>query len=286
MTKSVLATTQTGEIQLTITIPVAEVKKTYQQVLTELTQATQIAGFRKGKAPKKLVEEQTDKNKIYEQVIQKIIPQVYLATIKQHNLKPILLPKVELLKVKEGEDWEIRATTCETPKVDLGNYKEDIRKVLASSRIWTPKTTKPKKDSQDSEDEKIQKTIQTLLQNAATALPEILVEEELNRVLANLINQTEKLGLTIDQYLASINKTSDQLRAEYRQRVESDLRLQFILDAIAKTENIGTSEKEIDDLVTTTGDEELKRSLNSAPQRESLMGVLTRRKTLDFLTKL
>lgn len=276
MTKSVLATTQTGEIQLTITIPVAEVKKTYQQVLAELTQATQIAGFRKGKAPKKLVEEQTDKNKIYEQVIQKIVPQVYLTAIKQHSLKPILLPRVELLKAKEDEDWEIKVTTCETPKVDLGNYKEEIRKVLA----------KPKKDSQDSEDEKIQKTIQTLLQNAATALPEILVEEELNRVLANLINQTEKLGLTIDQYLASIKKTSDQLRAEYRQRVESDLRLQFILDAIAKTENIGTSEKEIDDLVTTTGDEELKRSLNSAPQRESLRGVLTRRKTLDFLTKL
>ena len=276
MTKSVLATTQTGEIQLTITIPVVEVKKTYQQVLTELTQATQIAGFRKGKAPKKLVEEQTDKNKIYEQVIQKIVPQVYLATIKQHSLKPILLPRVELLKVKEDEDWEIRATTCETPKVDLGNYKEDIRKVFA----------KPKNDSQDSEDEKIQKTIQTLLQSTATALPEIMVEEELNRVLANLINQTEKLGVTIDQYLASINKTSDQLRAEYRQRVESDLRLQFILDAIAKGENIGASEKEIDDLVTTTGDEELKRSLNSAPQRESLRGILTRRKTLDFLTKL
>lgn len=276
MTKPVLATTQTGEIQLTITIPVAEVKKAYQQVLTGLTQATQIAGFRKGKAPKKLVEEQTDKNKIYEQVIQKIVPQVYLTAIKQHSLKPILLPRVELLKAKENEDWEIRATTCETPKVDLGNYKEEIRKVLV----------KPKKDSQDSEEERIQKIIQTLLQSVTIALPEVLVEEELNRLLANLINQTEKLGVTIDQYLALINKTSDQLRAEYKQRVESDLRLQFILDAIAKSENIGASEKEIDDLVTTAGDEELKRSLNSASQRESLGSILTRRKTLDFLTKL
>lgn len=278
MANSILAKTQTGEIQLTITIPAKEVKKAYDQAWEKIVKETEIQGFRKGKAPKNLVEEKIDKAKIYEQVLQKIVPQAYLEAVKEHRLEPIIPPRVELLKANEGEDWEIRAITCEAPEVNLGNYQEAIRK--------GPAPTELQKTPKNMEDEKTQKVIEILLETAEVSLPSILVEDELNRSLANLINQTEKLGLTIDQYLRSIGKSADQLRNEYKARIASNLKLQFILEAIAANQGLEISEKEVDDLIAVSGEEKLKQNLNSPGQREYLKGILRRRKVLDFLGKL
>lgn len=295
MSKSILARQPDGTVQLTITIPADEVKKAYDQALGEVTQNTQVSGFRKGKAPVKLVEEQTDKTKIYEQVLQKMVPQAYLAALEEHQVKPVLPPKVELLKAKEGEDWEIRASTCERPAVTLGDYKEEIRKTLAPAKLWTPGTQKAhppvgeagnKTDDTETEEEKSQKVIEVLSQTTKVDLPAIMVEDEVNHALANLLNQTNKLGLTIDQYLASIGKSAEQLRAEYRQKVENDLKLQLILDEIAKKENLEVKDEEIDSLINAAGDEKIKQDLNSPAQRAYLRGILLRRKGLDFLTKL
>ncbi len=287
MSKSILARLTDGTVQLTITIPKDEVKKAYEKVLAETVEKTEIPGFRKGKAPQKLVEEKTDKNKIYELVLQKIIPQIYIEAVEEHKIQPIMAPKIELLHAKEEEDWEIRATTCERPEVELGNYKEAVKKGLSSNKIWTPsdEAAKTPNNTESAEEEKMQKLIQTLLDSTTITLPAVLTEDELNRTLSNLISQTEKLGLTIDQYLSSIGKTTEQIRAEYQKKVEDNLKLEFILDAIANQEKIEVSDKEIDALVTATGDEKLKSDLNSGFSRTYLQRILARRKTLDFLTK-
>jgi len=290
MTKSILAKTATGEIQLTITVPVSRIRETYNQALEEIAQRTEIPGFRKGKAPKELVEEKVGKAEIYERAIQNLVPRLYVEAIEEHHLKPIIAPKVELLKAEEGKDWEIRITTCEKPEIKLGKYKEEIRKALSPAKLWTPRKKfkrGEKPDSQeDTEDEKTQKVIEKILEITQIVLPKMLIDDEVNRALSHLINQTNSLGLTIDQYLASINKTSEQIRAEYEAKVSDQLKLQFALDEIAEQENIRIEDEEVDDLIKATADETLRQNLDKPIQREYLRGILRRKKILDFLAKL
>jgi len=288
-TQSILARLSDLTIQLTITIHTEDVKKAYDESLTKIIQETTLPGFRKGKAPRELVEQKTEKTKIYEEVIQTIVSRSYFKAVKEHNLKPIISPKIELLKAEEGKDWEIRATTCEAPKINLGNYKEEIRKVLAPSKIWVPgKSEKGKgeKAKEESEEEKNQKIIQILLQLVPVDLPRMLIEDEVNRALSGLINQTNSLGLTVEQYMASIGKNKEIIRQEYQARAESDLKLQFILEQIAEDEKIEISEKEIDSLIEAIGDQKLNNSLNNPAQRAHLGGILRRRKALELLVKL
>jgi len=287
MIKSTFAKTKTGEIQLTITIPKSEIKKNYEQALLEIAKEAEIPGFRKGKAPKEVVEQKIDKAKIYEKTIQEVIPKAYIEAVKKHNIVPIVPPKVELISVQEGQDWQFRATTCERPKVILGKYKEEVKKALAPMKLWTPEKGKAEeKQKEPSVEEKNQQVIKTLLEKVAIDLPQILVEEETTRALSSLINQTDSLGLTIDQYLTSIGKSKEQIRAEYRQKVEQELKLQFILDEIVKKENLHVSDSEINELVKATGDEKTKKALNTPHQRTYIKNVLLRRKALDFLTGL
>jgi FKBP-type peptidyl-prolyl cis-trans isomerase (trigger factor) len=288
MSKAIIARQPDNTIQLTITLDKGIIEKAFEKQLAETTRKAKIPGFRKGKAPKKLVEEKIDKNQIYEAVIQELVPQAYLEAIQEHQLKPIINPKVELLKAKEGEDWQIRATTCEAPKIELKNYQAEIKKNLAPAKLWTPDKDKgeEEKETKPSLDEKIQKVIEILLKIAPFNLPSILVEDELNRSLASLIDQANSLGMTIDQYAQSTGKTTAQIREEYRTRVENELRLLLILNEICQREKIEASDQEIEALIKASGDQKLIQQLTNPLQKEYLRGILARRKTLEKLASL
>lgn len=288
MSKAIIARQADGTIQLTITLGRDIIKKAYEKQLVEAAKKAKIPGFRKGKAPQKLVEEKIDKNKVYEAVIQELIPEAYLKAVKENKLNPIITPKIELLKAKEGEDWQIRAITCEAPKIELKDYQVEIKKSLAPGKLWTPDKDKGKeeKGAEPSLEEKIQKVIDVLLKMAQFSLPSILVEDELSRSLASLIDQANALGMTIEQYAQSTGKTTTQIREEYRARVENELRLLLVLNEIAKREEIEASDKEIEALIKASGDQKLTQQLANPLQKEYLRGILTRRKTLEKLASL
>lgn len=289
MAKTILARQPDGTIQLTITLDKGLIQKSFNKFLAEAIKKVEVSGFRKGKAPKKLAEEKIDKNKIYELIIQELVPEAYLAAVKEQQLKPIITPKIELLKAKENEDWEIRATTAEAPKMELKDYREIVRKALVPAKLWTPEKgdkTDSEKKTEATQEEKIQKTIEILLKNFSFSLPQVIVEDELNRSLANLLNQVNSLGMTVEQYLQSSGKTSSQLREEYQAKIEGELRLLFILSEIANREEIKISDQEIESLAKASGDEKLSQQLSDPLQKEYLKGILARRKALETLASL
>ena len=287
MPKAIIAKQPDGTVQLTITIDKDSVKKSYDEEITKAVKEAKIPGFRKGKAPKKMVEEKINKEELYQKVIQKLVPEAYLEAVKEHKLNPILTPKVELLKAKESEDWQIRATTCETPQIELKDYKSEVKRALAPTKLWTPGRDEEKgKEKQQSQEEKIQKVIEVLLKIAQVSLPAIMVEDEVNRSLSSLLNQVNSMGMTIDQYAQSTGKTTTQLRQEYRVRVESELKLLLVLNDIVKKEQIKVSDQEVEGLAKASGDEKLAEQLSDPLQKEYLRGILARRKALETLAKL
>lgn len=273
-----------SEVEILITIPWEEIKKTYEEELEKAALKIQIKGFRKGKAPMKLVEEKIDRSKIYSEVISKTIPLYYQESLNKNNLKPITSPKITLSSAEEGKDWEVKILIAEKPEVNLGNYKDELRKINKSSKIWVPGEDKKEEPNQKNKEERIQKILKWLLGNIKIEISNLIIEEEVNRKLAELIDQTQKLGLTVEQYLSSTNKTPESLKEEYRLQAEELWKLEFILEEVADKENLVIENKEIEELIQKTKDEEQRKNLES--QRYLLASLLRRQKTLDFLTSL
>ena len=287
-----LKKTPDGSVKFTLYIPKTDVETEYQHVLEETVRATELKGFRKGKAPNNLVEEHFGKQKLYTSVLQHLLPAVYAKAVKELNLFPISNPKVEPVSVEEDKDWTLTVTVAEKPRIDLGNYKKAVSDALASSKIWIPGKGEPatiseknreKKGSSQSADEKLAKVFAALLESIKFQLPAFLLEEEVNRELSRLIEQIEKLNLTIDQYLSSLNKTSAQLRSEYSQQSERTLKLELILNEIAQDLKIQVSDQEIDSLIQSVGDEKLRESLKTPSERSGIRATLRKRKVLDTL---
>lgn len=274
-----------GTLELTITVPKERVTAGYKKALDQFIKETEIKGFRKGKAPRKKVEEKVTKTKIYEEVLRSLIPEVYVEAVKEQNIKPIINPQIRVVSLQEGKDWQIKATTCELPELKLGDYKGEIKKDLASEKIWTPGKDKEEKTA-EKESERLRKIFQTLLKTVKIQIPELLIQEEVNRMLSRLVDQTGRLGLTVEQYLASIGKTSEQIRQEYHQQAEESLKLELILSAIADKEKVQVADREVQKMIDTAPDEGAKKAMETPTQRAYLRQLLRKRKAIDILTKL
>src|SRR3989344_1870830 len=223
---------ENGTIVLTVTIPFEDVKKAWSEVMGDVAKNAEMPGFRKGKAPKKLVEKNVDREKIREEVLKKLLPIAYTQAIKTHNLKPIINPKIHIEKLEnpenpgESKGWQFTAITCELPEIKLGKYKEAIQKLTAKSKIIIP--------GKEPETPKFEEIVKALLDNVTGVIPSILADNETDRLLSITLEDVKKLGLTLDQYMSSTGKTPEVLRGEYRKKAENDIRLEFALQKVAE----------------------------------------------------
>jgi FKBP-type peptidyl-prolyl cis-trans isomerase (trigger factor) len=278
-------------IELLITVPWSSIDASYNTVVEEMVKQAEVAGFRKGKAPRAVVEEKLDKTKVYEDVLKRVIPDAYAQAVKEQNIRPIVSPKIELKEATEKKDWSIRALTCEKPTVTLGAYKKAITdlKSAKAKKIWVPGQDPSASSGQGQEKDKPQKPnldelLKALFENVSVPIPSLLIEHEVNRLLSDLIDQTKKLGMSVEQYLSSTNRTVDSVRKEYEEQSRRTLTLEFALEEIADKEGVLISDDDIDTVIKTAKTDQEKKSLEA--QRYYIASVLRRQKTIDFLASL
>lgn len=290
---STLQKLENGNIEVTATIPWPEVQKTYHHVVDEFVENTELPGFRKGKAPRDMVEPKLDKSKVYETVLRELIPTIYNDVIKEHNLKPIINPKIEFKDAHENKDWILKIITCERPIISLDDYKSALTELNASKKkkIWLPgeQPADAQGEPANKEEDKLQKAtldeiLMALYSKVSANIPALLLENEVNRELSNLVDQTKKLGLTVEQYLASTQRTADGVKKEFEEQAKRAITLEFALEEIADKEGILISDDDIDNILKTAKTDEERTAMEK--ERYYLASVLRRQKTLDFLATL
>lgn len=278
---SVVAKGGDGGIQINFTVPFEIVSREREESLKEYAKDLEVPGFRKGMAPLEKVREKVPAESLIEHTLSHILPHALADAIVTHKIKPAIYPKFELVSAKEDEDWQIRAVTCELPEVKLGDYKEAVTGALRAKKLWTP--GKDEKAAPSGE-EKQQEIINALLGTIKIEIPKILIEEEVNARLANLLDRIEKLGLTLESYLASLGKNPENLRAEYAESAKNTITLDLALEKIAEEQKITASEAKIDEVVKSSStDPKVLEKLNSPEQRRLVAGIIRRRSALDYL---
>lgn len=289
--ESVIAKSNDSTVQITITIDRSLVKKELEITAKELAETIEIKGFRKGKAPADKVMDAVDRNQLIQNTLNRIVPDMLDKAFIKHNIKPIMFPKVELLKADEDSDWQLRTTTAEIPDIDLGDYKKLIRDGVKSQKIWTPDKTiigdkDEEKDKEKTQAEKEQEIMGILLNNIKFDAPKVLVDEEVNARLSKLLDQIDKLGLNLENYLKSIGKDAVKLREEYQSQAKETLRLEFILLKIAEEENIKVKDSDLEPHIKQLEQSKDINDENKARQMTYIRTALRKRKTLEMLLNL
>lgn len=285
--QSTVARSDDGTIQITFTVPYSDIQNAKEEVAKENSEKTNIPGFRPGKAPLEKIIENIPENTLLEKSLSKILPNLLSSAIQKHKIKPAVYPKFELISAKENEDWQIRALTCELPKIDLGDYKKELLSKKSTSSIWTPSKGKTTDDKKVSREEKEQEAIKYLIDNIKINISKVLIDEEVNSRLSKLLERIEKLGLSLESYLVSIGKTAESLRNEYEDHAKKSISLDLILTNIADEEKLEVDKKDIDAAIDAgRADKNVAKELNTPEQKRFIEIILKRRKALDFITSL
>lgn len=280
-----------GTISVRINVPANEVEVVRESVINELLKNVEVQGFRKGTAPRNIAIQKLNPETVNEEVLKKILTDEYVKAVKALDIKPIINPRIHVEQFSEGTPLEFIAETCENPKVDLGNYKEEVRKIKPATsqpKIIVPGSETSLKSEKDEAPENPNKKLDEVLDKTMTivkvTIPKILVDQETNRLLSQLLDELKRLGVTLDQYLASRAKNADQLRAEYDDRAERDLKLEFTLRAIADQEKITVEQQDVENALGAIKDENERKQLAQNPYL--VAAIIRQQKTLDFLGKL
>ena len=110
-------------VKVDIEIPAKDAVNYYNDAAKRLAQYVNIPGFRKGKAPRNIVEQNIGEERIKHEALEGALPRIFSEVIKENDFDVVAQPYVESYDYKIGEDLKITAKIELRPEVTLGEYK-------------------------------------------------------------------------------------------------------------------------------------------------------------------
>ncbi|MDO8618843.1 MAG: trigger factor [Candidatus Daviesbacteria bacterium] len=341
-------------VEVTVSVPWADLEVSWNQVLQKMSAETEIAGFRKGAAPVNLVEQQLG-TRLQDEFLKTVMPQFLMESLKGTEIVPIDYPNYQLTSFVKGQGLEYKATVTNRPLVTVGTYKtikairpaakqvtdEEVTKVINDLfKRWqakqgsnpatpaaqptaqagslnfqgntpTPLSTTPDdnfaravggKDLNDlkaqvrkdlegqvkynSELDYEEAILQEVEKITQVEIPEILIADELNRMLVSLQRRVADMGLLMEDYLKGQGKTLEQIKTEWRGQAERNVRMELGLAEIARQENVVISDVELQAEIDKIQDARVKQQFDFPEPRLQLRHSLRQVRTLDLLKKI
>lgn len=397
------------------------VEKAYRKLAPKVS----IPGFRKGKAPRVMIERKLGKEYIWEEAFDFIVPEAYFEAVKETGIETIDRPKVDVVQLEEGKPFIFKATVEVKPEVKLGEYiglaaekqqvkitDEDVETELKKlqerhaqmvpvedgaaemgditvidfegfvddvafpggkgtdyslelgSGSFIPgfeeqlvgtksgeerevKVTFPEtyhaaelagkdavfkvtvkgikrkelaalddelaKDVSEFETlEELKADIRNRLEKEAerkaehalkdelvekavagseVEVPDTLIEQRIDSIIQNMNQRLGMQGLSIEDYLKYSGTNVDEMRKNYRERAEKDVKVDLVLDAIAAAENIEVTEEDINSRVEEMAGQykqepaTLRQWLENAGNLEPLKRSIIIDKTVDLIVE-
>ena len=109
--------------KLEIHVPPEDFAKAMEKAYRKNVKRFNIPGFRKGKAPMKIIEMQYGEGVFYEDAFDFVFPEAYRKAIDENQLEPVAQPEIDIETISKAEGVVIKAEVAIKPEVELGTYK-------------------------------------------------------------------------------------------------------------------------------------------------------------------
>jgi trigger factor len=134
---------------------------------------------------------------------------------------------------------------------------------------------------QKARDSRRGKIVDALIEKVTIDVPSIFVDSELDKIIGQMREDTQRFGLSFEDYMQRVGKTEEQIRADFRDQASKRAKLQLTLNKIAEEEKIEADEAQVET--------ELKHALEHFPDarpdlvRIHIQTVLRNEKVLQLL---
>ena len=109
-----------GRVECTVTFTEAEIAPAEEKALHEISRDIEEPGFRKGNVPMDVVRKKANPQKLFEMTIHNLLPSTFERLIKDHDIKPVIHPRVEAVT---RDPLSVKIIFIEKPDVSIKNIK-------------------------------------------------------------------------------------------------------------------------------------------------------------------
>lgn len=204
----------------------------------------------------------------------------------------VKFPEEYQVKELAGKDAKFEVTVHDVKEKQLPELTDEFIKEFSKDAASTVEEYKVKlKEELTKEREELaeraysDKVINTVVSNASVTISPKLVDQEVNSMYDGFVNNLQRQGLSLELYEQFTGKSSDDLKNEMRKDAENKVKTSFVLEEVAKVENIEVTDADADVEIKTLSDaysmpeEEVRRRISL----EDLKSELIIKKVVDFL---
>ena len=109
--------------KLTIEVSAEEFEKACEKAYQKNKNKINVQGFRKGKAPRNVIEKMYGAGVFFEDAANEIIPEAYADAAKESGLEIVSRPEIDVVQIEKGKSFIFTAEVAVKPEVELGTYK-------------------------------------------------------------------------------------------------------------------------------------------------------------------
>ena len=120
--KSTVETLSPTRVRLSIEVPFADLEPNVRKAYRTISEQIRVPGFRPGKVPARLIDRRIGRAAVLEEAARDAIPEHLLTAIREHDVKPLGTPSVEITKLDENAEFAFTAEVDVRPELELPDY--------------------------------------------------------------------------------------------------------------------------------------------------------------------
>jgi trigger factor len=117
--KSTVETLSPTRVRLAIEVPFAELEPSLKKAYREIAQQVTVPGFRQGKVPATVIDQRVGRGTVLNEAVQDAIPTQIVAAVREHEVKSLGRPSVEITEFSDGEALRFTAEIDVRPEITL-----------------------------------------------------------------------------------------------------------------------------------------------------------------------
>ena len=125
--------TKTNTYELVVSVGAEEFQSAIEKAYRKNVSKINVPGFRKGKAPKAMIEKMYGEGVFYEDAINMLYPEAYEKAVEEAGIEPVAAPSIEVQDADKKTGFTFKAEVTVKPEVEVENYKG-----LAVTKTITP----------------------------------------------------------------------------------------------------------------------------------------------------
>ncbi|MDO8523471.1 MAG: trigger factor [bacterium] len=311
-----------SEIEIESEITAEEFGRFFKLALKNFKDNFEMPGFRKGSVPEAIVQEKIGEDKILNAASELALKDLWPKLIKEEKLEPIGHPEILITKLARGNELAFKINVAILPEIIMPDYKaiaremnladkpdieasaEEVEKTYEAVKKEHPKFLENAGDeikakeaikqnllyekNRRAKDKKRMDFLDVISKKTDIAIPEVLIEREIERMLWELQNSLKEMGLNWKDYLEHIKKTEDELKKAWREDALRRVRFGLILRQIALAEKFTPSEEALETEATRmllSLPEDERKKASKANLKEHLVDRLQNEMVFEMLEK-